>query len=200
MMAVGDSAAFLISADSFFLKSVGLQQMPEFAPAGSMLEFHFKMNSLQSKEDFEAEQQKLQAEQQKMLAEMKAKEDQDFKNYLEMNKITTKPTESGLIYIETVKGTGQKAAAGSKVKVHYTGTLLDGTKFDSSLDRGTPLEFQLGAGQVIKGWDEGISMMNVGGKAKLVIPSAIGYGERGAGNVIPPYAPLVFDVELVGVE
>ncbi|HNX86750.1 MAG TPA: FKBP-type peptidyl-prolyl cis-trans isomerase [Bacteroidales bacterium] len=121
------------------------------------------------------------------------------KKYLADKKITAKPTASGLIYQEKVKGTGAKAAAGKKVKVHYTGTLLNGTKFDSSRDRNEPFEFTLGQGQVIKGWDEGIALMNVGGKATLIIPSAIGYGDRDMGT-IPPYSTLVFDVELLDVK
>jgi FKBP-type peptidyl-prolyl cis-trans isomerase FkpA len=119
--------------------------------------------------------------------------------YLTEHKITAKPTASGLYYVEKVKGTGTRAAAGKKVKVHYTGTLLDGTKFDSSRDRNEPFEFELGKGQVIKGWDEGIAMMNVGGKATLIIPSSIAYGERDMGK-IAPYSTLVFDVELLDVK
>lgn len=121
------------------------------------------------------------------------------KKYLADKKITAKPTASGLIYQEKVKGTGARAVAGKKVKVHYTGTLLNGTKFDSSRDRNEPFEFTLGQGQVIKGWDEGIALMNVGGKATLIIPSAIGYGDRDMGT-IPPYSTLVFDVELLDVK
>ncbi len=106
---------------------------------------------------------------------------------------------SGLKYVDEVIGTGAKPKAGDKVKVHYTGTLVDGTKFDSSLDRNKPLEFTLGVGQVIKGWDEGIGSMNVGGKRKLIIPSNLAYGDRGAGKLIPPGATLHFDVELMEV-
>lgn len=96
-------------------------------------------------------------------------------------------------------GTGAEATPGQKVSVHYTGWLTNGQKFDSSLDRGRPFEFQLGAGRVIKGWDQGVAGMRVGGKRKLTIPPELGYGERGAGNVIPPNATLVFEVELLGV-
>ncbi len=96
-------------------------------------------------------------------------------------------------------GEGAEAATGKTVSVHYTGTLTDGKKFDSSLDRGQPFKFTLGAGQVIRGWDQGISGMKVGGKRKLTIPPELGYGERGAGGVIPPNATLVFEVELIEV-
>ena len=110
-------------------------------------------------------------------------------------------TASGLIFLTTKAGTGVQAKAGNTVSVHYTGTLTDGTKFDSSRDRGEPIEFPLGQGRVIKGWDEGIARMKVGEQAILVIPPAIGYGNRGAGGgVIPPDATLIFVVELVGVK
>ncbi len=97
-------------------------------------------------------------------------------------------------------GDGQEAKAGDMVSVHYTGWLTDGTKFDSSVDRGTPFEFNLGAGMVIAGWDQGVAGMKVGGKRKLTIPSELGYGERGAGALIGPGATLVFDVELLAIK
>jgi FKBP-type peptidyl-prolyl cis-trans isomerase len=100
---------------------------------------------------------------------------------------------------DLVVGTGTEAVAGNHVSVHYTGWLTNGTKFDSSLDRGRPFEFQLGAGRVIKGWDQGVAGMKVGGKRKLTIPASLGYGASGAGGVIPPNATLVFEVELLGV-
>ena len=109
-------------------------------------------------------------------------------------------TQSGLDYIEMEAGTGTKAEAGKTVAVHYTGKFQDGKIFDSSVSRGEPIEFQLGVGQVIKGWDEGIAMMRVGGKAQLIVPPDLAYGEKGAGGVIPPNATLVFDVELVSVK
>lgn len=106
-------------------------------------------------------------------------------------------TESGLRYEDIVVGTGASPQRGHDVTVHYTGMLVDGTKFDSSLDGGRPFTFQIGVGQVIKGWDEGVMGMKVGGKRKLVIPPQLGYGARGAGAVIPPNTTLVFEVELL---
>ena len=108
-------------------------------------------------------------------------------------------TESGLQYEDIVEGTGAMPQAGQRVTVHYTGTLEDGTKFDSSRDRNRPFSFTIGVGQVIKGWDEGVATMRVGGQRKLVIPPELGYGARGAGGVIPPNATLLFDVELLRI-
>ena len=108
-------------------------------------------------------------------------------------------TPSGLKYDDLVVGTGPEAKAGQSVTVHYTGWLTDGKKFDSSKDRKDPFVFPLGAGRVIKGWDEGVQGMKVGGKRKLTIPPGLGYGPRGAGNAIPPNATLVFEVELLKV-
>ncbi len=107
---------------------------------------------------------------------------------------------SGLTIEEVVVGAGAEAVAGRKITVHYTGWLVDGKKFDSSKDRGDSFAFQLGAGRVIRGWDEGVQGMKVGGTRKLTIPPALGYGARGAGSVIPPNATLVFEVELLAVE
>jgi FKBP-type peptidyl-prolyl cis-trans isomerase FkpA len=109
-------------------------------------------------------------------------------------------TDSGLKYEDLGLGNGDLAAAGNRVSVHYTGWLLEGEKFDSSLDRNQPFEFTLGKGMVIPGWDEGVAGMKVGGKRRLTIPPQLGYGEHGAGGVIPPNATLVFDVELLSVE
>lgn len=106
-------------------------------------------------------------------------------------------TESGLIYEDITPGTGAAAKAGQRVTVHYTGWLTDGSKFDSSKDRNDPFVFPLGAGHVIKGWDEGVQGMKEGGTRKLTIPPHLGYGARGAGGVIPPNATLVFEVELL---
>ena len=117
-----------------------------------------------------------------------------------MSNLTT--TASGLQYEDTVQGTGAIAKAGQQVKVHYTGWLYNdgvhGAKFDSSKDRGQPFAFALGAGQVIRGWDEGVQGMSVGGTRRLVIPAALGYGARGAGGAIPPNATLLFEVEFLG--
>jgi FKBP-type peptidyl-prolyl cis-trans isomerase len=114
-------------------------------------------------------------------------------------KKTTQTVEGGLKIEDIKAGSGAEAQPGKRVVVHYTGTLTDGTKFDSSVDRGQPFDFPLGAGRVIQGWEKGVAGMKVGGKRKLVIPPEMGYGERGAPPVIPPNATLVFEVELLEV-
>lgn len=119
------------------------------------------------------------------------------------NEVVEPTMESNIteLKIEDIKvGTGTEAVDGKKVTVNYSGTLMDGTKFDSSYDRGTPFTFNLGAGEVIKGWDKGVAGMKVGGKRKLTIPPDLGYGSQGAGSVIPPNATLIFEVELLKVE
>jgi FKBP-type peptidyl-prolyl cis-trans isomerase FkpA len=110
-----------------------------------------------------------------------------------------KMTDTGLKYEDMVEGEGEPAQASQQVSVHYTGWLTDGTKFDSSLDRNDPFSFPLGGGRVIRGWDEGVQGMKVGGKRKLTIPPQLGYGAAGAGGVIPPNATLVFEVELLEI-
>src|ERR671936_21169 len=108
-------------------------------------------------------------------------------------------TESGLKYTDVKVGTGREAQPGDTATVHYTGWLMDGKKFDSSVDRNEPFSFRVGAGQVIRGWDEGVAGMKIGGERLLIIPPALGYGARGAGGAIPPNATLKFEVELLGL-
>ena len=114
--------------------------------------------------------------------------------------MSEKITDSGLKYDDITEGDGDTAEAGQMVTVHYTGWLTDGSKFDSSKDRNDPFRFKLGAGNVIRGWDEGVAGMKIGGTRKLTIPANLGYGAQGAGGVIPPNATLVFEVELLGLD
>lgn len=196
MMGQGDSASFIIKADSFYLKTQRFNELPPFIKPGENLVVTMKVLEVKSRAELEKNQKEQQAEMEKMMAERQAAEKPELDKYLADNKITTKPTASGLIFIDVKKGSGPKPKATDNVVVHYTGTLLDGTKFDSSLDRGEPATFPLN--QVIPGWTEGIQLMSKGGKAKLIIPSNLGYGPQGTGP-IPPFASLVFEVELLDI-
>jgi FKBP-type peptidyl-prolyl cis-trans isomerase len=208
MMGIGDSATFIMYADS--LKKI--MMLPPNIKAGDVLYYSVKLDEIVTKAAFEKEKSEMMAKQQKMIEEAKANESKTMEKYLADNKIKVKPTASGLYFIDVKKGNGAKAENGKKVKVNYTGKLTDGKIFDTSIEADAkkgnvynekrpyePIEFTLGKGEVIPAWDEAISMMKVGGKAKIVVPSKLAYGERGAGGVIPPCAVLVFDVELLGV-
>ena len=162
--------------------------------------YEIEVLDLKTKAEAEKGKKDEEAKAKKAADEAMSKEPSLISQYVKDNKISVKPDADGIYYIEKVKGTGPKATAGKKVKVHYTGKLLNGKVFDSSLTRkpSTPYEFTLGKQEVIPGWDKGIAMMSAGGKATLIIPSKFGYGSSGAGD-IPAYAPLVFDVELVSI-
>lgn len=198
-MAEGDSAQFIVPADSFLLKSAGSRGLPEGIRKDDKFLFCVKMIELTPKavieEKRKQENAKKDAEMSQKSFDEKVKRDE----YLKANNITQPANPSGLIVLVSQEGAGAKPTAGQKVTVHYTGYLLDGTKFDSSVDRGQPFSFTIGRGQVIQGWDEGIALLSPGAKAKLIIPSSIGYGSRNMGT-IPPYSTLIFDVELLKVE
>lgn len=197
MLSVGDSATFKVSAEEFFLYTAGVMELPPFVTPGSILTFEVKLLKAMNEEEFAEEQAKMMEEQ--MQADMLRAdaEEGNMLEYLLEEGITASPRESGLYYVEREAGQGARVNSGDRVAVHYEGRLLDGTVFDSSYERGEPLEFVVGRGQVISGWDEGIGLMRVGGKATLVIPSFLAYGDRGAGQIIQPFSTLVFDVEVV---
>lgn len=196
MMAKGDSAEFVFNADSFFLKTNQMTELPGWVKPNQNLVFTVKMVDLRSKKEIEENQKMQRAEQEAQMKMMMEKEKGDWDKYLADNKITAKPTPSGLIYIETKKGSGPSPDSSSVVKIHYHGTMLDGTVFDSSVERGEPYVTPLS--NVIRGWIIGVPMMKKGGKAKILVPSNLAYGPYGQGK-IPPYAPLVFELELVDI-
>lgn len=204
MMRKGSKAKVIVpSVMGFGEKGRRNQQTGEFIiPPYTPVVYELEILDIKTKAQQENEQKAEDAKMKKAADEAKAKEPAMIQEYLKANKITAKPTASGLYYIETVKGKGAKPVVGKKVKVSYTGRLLNGKVFDSSFKGGksTPYEFPLGQGAVIAGWDEAIGMMLVGGKATLIVPSKLGYGERQMGPDITPFSPLVFDVELVSAE
>lgn len=188
----GDSITFLQNADSLFIKTFGFPVRPAFVPAESDVRFTVKIHKVMTKAQMMEQMQKDQVSQM-------SKEKAIIKEYLAKNNIKADSTADGLRYTVTYEGYGMKPTAGDTVVVKYTGKLLDGKIFDSSEGRDA-IRFPIGQGQVIKGWDEGLLLLNKGAKATFVIPSHLAYGVGGAGNgVIPANATLVFDVNLVDI-
>jgi len=192
MMHLGDSVVFFLDAKSFYTKTLGNSKLPDYASDVDKMIFHVKIMKIQTEEEIEQEKEAI-------INEMKNGEPERIKQYLTENKIETQATRSGLYVVIEKEGSGPKPQKGDRVKLHYTGTLLNGTKFDSSVDRGQPFIFPIGKGNVIKGWDEGIAMLHVGSKAKLIIPSNLGYGDHDRGSIIKAYSTLIFDVELLDI-
>ena len=192
LLGVGDSASFKINADSLIIKTFRMKTVPKNVKPGSDASIEIKLVKIQTMEEL---QNAFRAKMETMMKE----EDARIAAYVEQNKITAKPAASGLYYIEIKAGNGAKPSKDKKVKVNYTGTLLDGTKFSSTDDMHRPYEFVFGQNQSIPGFEEGIGMMKVGGKAKFIIPSKLAYGERDNGT-IPPFSTLVFEVELLDMK
>lgn len=188
----GDSLHFKIDARLFYEQTRDMK-MPEALKVGDKVVFHVRLKEIQTFAKVEEERQKLHytSSREEMI---------DLQHYLEMTNTTVEPSENGLYYVETVKGEGKKAENGKRVVVHYTGKFINGQIFDSSLRRNEPFEFTLGAGEVIQGWDEGVLNMQEGSEARLVIPSNMAYGKAGAGDVIPPYSTIIFEIELLEVK
>jgi FKBP-type peptidyl-prolyl cis-trans isomerase len=192
MMHVGDSATFAVVADSVWKLMYRRDTPPPGMDSAEYVYYEIKLNEIISREEMN-----LRIEERN--TRLKSDDMAQLTSFLEDNYPDATPTESGLYYIRTKKGSGKKPVEGQTVSVHYTGKLLDGTQFDSSIGRGKPIEFPIGQGRVIKGWDQGIAMMRKGEKGVLIIPSELGYGSRGSGS-IPPFSSLVFDVELVDIK
>lgn len=192
MMHKGDSMSLIMSADSVFRRQFHAPVVPEFVTPDAMIRWEVKMKDIMTEEEFMARQA---AKEEAAFAEAQ----QVLDAFIAENGIEATPTESGLIYVCTKPGKGSQPQAGQTVKVHYTGKLLDGTVFDSSVERDEPISIPIGVGRVIPGWDEGISMMKKGEKGILYIPAKLGYGAHGSGP-IPPFSNLIFEVELIDFE
>jgi FKBP-type peptidyl-prolyl cis-trans isomerase len=179
MMRVGDSALVAVNSDKYFAENGGEQNRPPFIPKGTDITYRVKIYSI--------------VDMNKLAKENEAK----VEAFINERKLTTTKYDNGLRVAMLREGTGEFPKNGDNVTVHYRGTLLDGTQFDASYDRNQPFTFKVGSRQVIMGWEEGIPKIKVGGKGILIIPSELGYGERGAGGSIPPNATLVFEVEVL---
>jgi FKBP-type peptidyl-prolyl cis-trans isomerase FkpA len=197
MMAKGDSVTFKLDALNFFTTTQRMPMIPDFIPMDDSVYVDVLILDIFTQDEYQAYRQKKREDMFKQQEEARHDEDGLRQRYLDENNITVQPEESGLVIVVKEEGSGPRPQSGQNVKVHYTGTLLDGTKFDSSVDKGEPFTFRLGAGQVIRGWDEGVSKLNIGSKAKLIIPSYLAYGDQQRGPVIKPYSTLIFDIEVI---
>ncbi len=189
MMRVGDKFEFLILADSFFIKTKNEKTPKELNPS-SKLKFEVEILRIVDSAEIARER----SLQEKI---MKKQEQVALNQYIKDKNITQKPTKSGLYYIETKKGKGNKLSKGDTLEVHYTGKFLNGEVFDSSYDRNEAFTFVLGDKNIIEAWNEGFSYMKKGGEATFIIPSNLAYGKKGFSTIIPPFCSLVFDVKLI---
>ena len=208
MMHKGDSASFIVNIDSTFIKWFHQPSLPAEFNSTDVMRFEVRLDDFypeseyavrlgaKIKKDAEARIEKMKADH----PEETATAAQHLTEFLAKNKVNVEPTASGLYYVMTQEGNGEKPEVGQMVQVHYTGKLLDGTVFDSSVERGEPITIPIGVGQVIPGWDEGIMLMSKGEKGVLYIPYYLAYGDRQAGDKITPYSNLVFEVELVDLQ
>ena len=213
MMSIGDSASFQLSADSVFIKTFFMKEIPRYIEKGSLLTFNVKLYEILSSDNFSM-MRNLNDEINKLTAELaQLKEQMAINDYIKTNNIKQKPTATGLYYIPVVKGNTTKVQKGDTIKVNYIGRLLDGKVFDTNIEavakkdsiysekgQYKPFDLPFGTGNVIPGWDQGIELMTVGSKSKFIIPSNLAYGEKGLGKAIPPFAPLLFEVELISIK
>ena len=195
-MHLGDSAAFIIDGATFFEYFLDF----EYPFEDNDLYFSLKLHFILPKEEFEIMQLERERQIEILIEEARLAEDSLINDYLTKNKINVKATDEGLYIMKKTSGTGNPVKNGSVVSVHYTGKFLDGTVFDSSIEYGMPIEVTVGTGNVIIGWEKTLLLMRVGDKATVLIPSKLAYGSRGADYVIPPYTPLIFDMEIVSVQ
>lgn len=196
MMHLGDKATFAIEADSM-AKFMQPNQMPPMYEKGKGMKFYYEINlqDIVTKDEFAAEQANYEAEMEKA----RTAEPELIANYVKENNIKVQPNANGLYVIVKKQGKGTKVAVGRQVAIHYTGRLIDGTVFDSSVGN-EPLSYVVGQMGLIRGWEEGVMGQPEGTQLQLIIPSAMGYGPQGAGQMIPPYSTLIFDLDIVSVK
>lgn len=193
MMSKGDTASFVVRTDSTLFTLFGFPVLPPDITVDDVMKFEVKLNDFYHESELFMKQIGYIKE---AFTQETIDAEKELSKYLKNNGINVEPTISGLYYVKTKDGNGEKPVVGSFVKVHYTGRLLDGTVFDSSVDSPEPFQFELGVGEVIRGWDEGIQLMSKGEKGVLYIPFYLAYVDRQAG-IIPPFSTLIFEVELV---
>ena len=192
MMKLGDSAIFIVDAFNFYHLTASIPT-PNCIRKGDKLRFQIRLIDIMTPKDLQLEYERIQR--------MKLKNEQDLlKDYLSLNEIDIKPEQNGLYYQEIKKGFGKKPEMGDSITVHYEATLINGEPFDSSLKNGRPFSFIYGDKLLIEGWNLGIGMMLEGGKALIIIPSNLAFGESGVGNIIPPYSTVIYELHLLKIK
>lgn len=199
MLSLNDSARFVTSADSFFLKTVRVKSLPPFVRNGEKVYFNVGVSEILSEQEMEKKKEEMQVKYEIEMKTLTENQVLDIKQYMINLGHESALNEDGIFIVSTQAGEGEMPKQGANVLVHYTGKLLNGNVFDSSVERGQPFSFKLGTGQVIKGWDVGIAKLKPGEKAILGIPSSMAYGARSMG-AIPANSPLIFEVELISYE
>jgi len=213
MMSKGDSATFILKGDSLFLRDFEIQELPEFIDSTTLVYMDVRLTDILPREQLLKEKEAYKERVSLMLKELKEKESSDIQHYLAQHDVTVKPTSSGLYYIELIRGNGPKVEPGKNVKINYSAMFINGEIFETTIQEAAmkynifdslmvylPFEFIQGDSAAIEGWNEGLSYMREGGKAKLIIPSALAYGEEGIEGYIPPYSPLLYEIEVLEVK
>lgn len=192
MLQVGDSVCFIIEAADYYVKTRKMDLPQEFQQ-GDKVYIHIRLKNIISASSLMNERRSVYHTDENLELSL-------LKDYLKRTNVTVEPSNTGLYVVHRNEGYGANAKAGDKLSVHYSGSTIDGKLFDTSLDKGSPLKFTLGRGEVIQGWDQGLLEMKKGGKAKFVIPSSLAYGKNGYSNLILPYSTLVFEIELIDIK
>ncbi len=213
LMAVGDSATFIIDGDSLFLLDFEIQEYPDFIDLTTDVFMDAKLHDVMPREVFEQEKETYKERVDRLKADLKEREESDIRSYIEQNNIRVNPTESGLYYIEFERGDGPAVEPGKSVKVDYTAMFINGEIFETtkqdiavkndifdSLMRYQPFQYLHGDSITFAGWNEGLSYMKQGGHGLLVVPSDLAYGEEGVEGYIPPFTPLIYEVEILEVK
>jgi len=213
IMAVGDSATFILNGDSLFLLDFEIQEFPDFIDATTNVFMDVKLQDVLPRDEFAKEKESYKGRVDKMLIELKEKEVSDINVYINQNNIHVKPTESGLYFIELEKGRGPSVTSGKSIKVDYSAMFINGEIFETSIRdiamkydifdstfTYQPFQYRHGDSLTIAGWNEGLSYMKQGGRALLIVPSALAYGEEGVEGFIPPFTPLIYTVEILEVK
>ncbi len=213
LLAVGDSATFILDGDSLFVLDFEIQELPIFINENTDVFMDIKLLDVMPRDEFAKEKESYKGRVDRVLSEMKEKEMTDIQAYLEQNNIDVTPTESGLYFVELEKGGGPSVEAGKSIKVDYSAMFITGEIFETSIqdiamknnifdsaNRYQPFHYQQGDSLTIAGWDEGLSYMKQGGRALLIIPSSLAYGEEGVEGFIPPYTPFIYEVKIIEVK